>query len=123
MASIFTSYANAARMTLNELFMVIGDRVDMGHSWKDDFPSPSEPGERVGNNTPNPNLQVTGHHFSVDRDRGPSTGLAQISTVIKRVMVINRKSIQDLLPQFLFKINSCLCPMGSKSRDQSNLLI
>jgi hypothetical protein len=85
-------------MFLHERPVVIGDGINVSYSGKDHFPPSSKSREGVGNNTANSNLQITGHHLSVDGDRSAAAGLSQISAIIEWMMVIDREPVQYFLP-------------------------
>src|SRR4030042_4020403 len=95
----------------------------MGHARKDDFPSPAEPGEGVGNDTTDSDLQVAGHHLSIDRDRCALARFAKIGTEVERVMVVNRKTVEYLPAKFLFEVNRCVCAVGPQGRNKTDLAI
>ena len=95
----------------------------MGNPWQDDLSPTSKPRKSMRGNTSNSYLEVAGHNLAIDGNRSSTTGLTQIGAKIEGMMVVNRKPVQNLLPQFLSEIIRCVSSVGPQRSNKSNLLV
>ena len=82
----------------------------------------TEAGVSVGNYAADANLKVATHHLTVDGNRCPPGCLTQKRAVLIGIVVVNKESLANVLPQFLTEVNAIKRPMSAEGGDESDII-